>query len=85
MTIHAVDFKTKRHRERAKELIDGVCEAIDNIEYQVAGYGLVVWDDAGRCALSYMEGGPIPKGLIGSYCGDKLDILAHKTMQIKSQ
>ena len=81
MAVHAVDFKTARHRQRGKELISDVCQAIENIEYQVAGYGLVIWDDAGRSSLVYMEGGPVPKGRIASFCEEKLNILAHKTME----
>ena len=73
MSVIRIDPRTKRHKARAKETIEAVIGCIEAVEFQVAGYAVVVWDDTGRSAFNVEEGGPVSLAVVGSYVADKLN------------
>lgn len=77
--VKLVDFKKQRHKTRAKSLLTDVTDCIADLKYEVAGYAIVVWNDAGAASSAFHSGGPIHKGGLTSYVTQKLDIRPNQT------
>lgn len=75
MSIHRVDLRTNRHRKNAKHVIDSVCSIIEGLDYEVAGFAVVVWADDGTAGMSYQTGGVVEAGGLSIYVHQKLSRL----------
>jgi hypothetical protein len=73
MTVRKVDFRTPRHRERGKNLIEDVCGVIEDIDYEVAGYAVFAWTDDGTTAYAFRTGGPVSGGGLSNHISRKVE------------
>ena len=70
--IRLVDFKTTRLKKNAKLMLERTCDAIMDVDYNVAGFAVIAWDDTGSSALGFHTGGPVSMGGLSTYVSDKL-------------
>lgn len=73
-SIRLVDFRQQRHVKRCKKFFVDAVDCVQDINCQVAGYAVIVWDDAGTASVAYHTGGPVLSGGLTSYVIQKLDI-----------
>lgn len=70
--IHKVSFHEKRHTEIRKDLLDAVKTSFSELEQRVAGYAVVMWDDAGCSSYTIRAGGPVAPGGVPIFVFQKL-------------
>ena len=71
MSVTFIDPRTKRHKENSKEALKGLCDIIENVEHQVAGFAVIAWDDSGRSSFLCKAGGPVSGAALPAYCSSK--------------
>ena len=78
MRVVAVDFRTRRHKTRAKDLLGDTCRMIEGLNCEVAGYALCIWTDDGTAATVYQTGGIVSTGAMPSFVNNHLVQLSAK-------
>lgn len=73
--IRLVNFRKDRLEANCKLLLSDVCDHIENNENNIAGFGIVTWDDRGNSNTSYLSGGPVGSGILPSFVKEKLEKL----------
>jgi hypothetical protein len=62
--VRIINPSKKRYKDNAVTLLKKSVRCIEAIDYKVAGYFLMTWDDKGSTAASMHTGGPISIDLL---------------------
>lgn len=64
MNLQSINPKSKRHERNTNDVRLELDKCIKNLEGQISGFVVMVWDDTGRTSCSLKSGGIISEDAI---------------------
>lgn len=75
MSVTFVDLRTSRHNNNSKKLFKSVCDIVEGLNFEIAGFASVIWADDGTAGTAYKTGGCVELGGLPVYAHQKLSKL----------